>query len=71
MAPGFDALEYSRLRAAKRKFAQRDLHDETLDQRKDLFLEDLMNVIDPTVQKLVDKIEAMPTGDFWALYKTL
>jgi hypothetical protein len=71
MAPSFDAQENSWLRAAKRKFEQRDLHDETLDQRKDLFLVDLMSIPDPAVQKLIDKIDEMPTDDFWALYKTL
>jgi hypothetical protein len=71
MAPNFDAQEHSWLRAAKPKFEQRDLHDQTLDQRKDLLIGDLMSVPDPAVQKLVDKIDEMPTDDFWALYKTL
>jgi hypothetical protein len=71
MAPSFNAQEHGWLRAAKRKFEQRDLGDKTLDQRKDLFIEDLMNLFDPPVQKLIDKIDEMSTDEFWALYKTL
>ena len=41
MSTNFDAQEHRWLRTAKRKFEQRDLADKTLDQRKDLFIEDL------------------------------
>ena len=77
MAPSFDAQETSWLRAVKRKFEQRDLHDKTLDQRKDLFVEDLRNLLEQTapdksaVQRLIGNVDEMPSGDFWALYRTL
>jgi len=77
MHANFHAQEHSWLRAAKRKFEQRDLDDATLDQRKNFFIEDLRNVLNPTVsdkpavQNLVDRIDEMPTDDFWAFHKTL
>jgi hypothetical protein len=77
MSTNFDAQEHGWLRAAKRKFEQRDLDDKTLDQRKDLFIEDLRNVLEPTVpgrsalQRLIDKIDELSTDDFWALCRTL
>ena len=71
MAPSFNAQEHGWLRVAKRKFEQREVSDKTLDQRKDLFIEDLMNLLDPPGQKLIDKIDEMSTDEYCALYKTL
>ena len=71
----FDQQEVIWLKATKQSFHTKDLsHTIDMMELKNIFVDDLMKLCasdsnKPELDDLIDKIDKMPTDEFWGLYR--